>query len=113
MLIGMMMLPALAPASAQTRGQTAPPADLRCEFLRNPLGVDAAKPRLSWEIADSRRDARQSAYHILVASNEALLDKEIGDLWDSGKVASDETIGVEYAGRKLRSGGRCCWKVRV
>ena len=24
------------------------PADLRCEYLVNPLGVDVGKPRLSW-----------------------------------------------------------------
>ena len=35
------------------------------------------------------------------------------DLWDSGKVASDETIGIVYAGEKLGSRDRCHWRVRV
>jgi hypothetical protein len=48
-----------------------------------------------------------------VASLEALLKKDRGDLWDSGKVASDQSIQVEYAGRPLASRQQCFWKVKV
>ncbi|PWU15122.1 MAG: alpha-rhamnosidase [Verrucomicrobia bacterium] len=86
---------------------------LRCEYLENPLGIDAAKPRLSW-IVDSRERAQvQTAYQILVASSDAKLKEDKGDLWDSGKVASDRTLYVPYGGKALGSTQRCVWKVRV
>jgi alpha-L-rhamnosidase len=58
------------------------------------------------------RGQRQTAYQILVASSRENLDKDIGDLWDTGKVNSDETL-VVYAGKPLRSEMECWWKVRV
>ena len=78
--------------------------NLRCEYRENPLGIDVAKPRLSWIIEDGGqktegRGLRQTAYQILAASSEALLAKDKGDLWDSGKVASDQSIQVEYEGK--------------
>jgi alpha-L-rhamnosidase len=87
--------------------------NLRCEYLVNPLGIDAAKPRLSWIMASSRRGEKQTAYQVLVASSAKLLADEKGDLWDSGKVASDETSQIVYGGRQLTSRQSCFWKVRV
>ena len=90
-------------------------ADLRCEHLENPLGIDAVKPRLSWKLEDSAasRGQRQTAYQILVASSPDLLEKIRGDLWDSGKVVSDKSVLVDYAGAPLDSRHACWWKVRV
>ena len=87
--------------------------DLRCEYLKDPLGVDAAAPRLSWIIESPQRGQRQTAYQVLVASSPAALDRDQGDLWDSGKVASDETAQVVYAGKPLASRQVCYWKVRA
>ena len=88
--------------------------DLRCEYLKDPLGIDVAKPRLSWKIVISKqRGVRQVAYQVLVASSEKLLKKDKGDLWDSGKVESDQSIHVEYKGKALESRMKCFWKVRV
>ncbi len=108
------------------------PANLRCEYRENPLGIDAEKPRLSWIIADLKsqianlkseipRSQKQTAYQILVASTPELLAKDQGDLWDSGKVVSDQSIQVECAGpstslragKPLASGMVYHWKVRV
>ena len=87
---------------------------LRCEYRKSPQGIDELQPRLSWQLdADDERGVRQSAYHILVASSAALLKKGTGDLWDSGKVASDASTQVAYAGRPLASRQACFWKVRV
>jgi alpha-L-rhamnosidase len=98
--------------------------DLRCEYLKDPLGIDVAKPRLSWVMADPQseisnlksqitRSVVQTAYQVLVASTPELLVKDQGDLWDSGKVESDQSVLVEYQGKPLESGMRCFWKVRV
>jgi len=89
------------------------PAKLRCEYLDNPLGIDAAHPRLSWIDASSVRGDRQTAYRILVATDEGLLRKGRGDLWDSGKVGSDQTAQVSYAGCTLDSGERAWWSVQT
>ena len=87
--------------------------DLRCEYLVNPLGIDATSPRLSWILTSSRRGEMQTAYQILVASSAKLLDQESGDLWDSGKVASDESSQIVYSGSPLISREECFWKVRA
>jgi alpha-L-rhamnosidase len=85
---------------------------LRCEYLENPLGIDAAQPRLSWILEAGGRGEEQTAYQILVASSAAELNHDHGDLWDSGKVASDETTFVAYSGKPLMSRQACFWKVR-
>ena len=88
-------------------------ADLRCEYFSNPLGIDAVQPHLSWNIDSDVRGERQTAYQILVASEPELLKKNKGDLWDSGKVKTDESVSVPYAGVPLKSRAECFWKVRV
>ncbi len=92
---------------------TARPCSLRTEYRVNPLGIDAMPPRLSWAIDDPRRGAIQTAWQVLVASTLENLNAERGDLWDSGRVASDQSHLVAYAGRPLVSQTRCYWKVRV
>ena len=87
--------------------------NLRCEYLENPLGIDATKPRLSWVLEDDERGQKQTAYQILVASSPEILAKDQGDLWDSGKVTGDRNNHVEYAGKPLASRTDCHWKVRV
>src|SRR5207244_5079856 len=88
---------------------------LRCEYLVNPLGIDEPHPRLSWQIdADPRtRGHKQTEYQILVASKESLLEKGSGDLWDSGKIASDETVNIVYQGSPLPSRQERFWQVKI
>lgn len=87
--------------------------ELRCEYLKNPEGIDVLQPRLSWVLHSTERNQRQTAYRVLVASSLAKLHADWGDLWDSGKVESDQSIHVRYAGQPLRSHQVCYWKVRV
>ncbi len=89
------------------------PLDLRCDYVVNPLGVDSASPRLFWKLAGSAKGEHQSAYEILVASTGKNLAHDNGDLWASGKVASDEAIQIPYSGIKLNSAQQVFWKVRV
>ena len=88
-------------------------AALRCEYAANPLGIDATQPRLFWKLESGHRGQRQTARQILVASSAELLAGDVGDLWDSGKVMSDETMHVRYAGKELRSSQQVFWKLRV
>jgi alpha-L-rhamnosidase len=89
------------------------PTDLRCEYARNPLGIDVQKSRLSWKLVSDQRAQVQTAYQVLAAGSEEMLASDKGDLWDSGKVSSNQSIHVEYDGKPLRSGIRVFWKVRV
>lgn len=86
---------------------------LRCEYLRDPMGVESLQPRLSWTLASDERGARQTAFQVLAASTLSGLQEDKGDLWDSGKVTSDQSVNLPYAGRALSSALRCWWKVRV
>ena len=92
------------------------PVDLRCEYLKNPLGIDRSSPRLSWKLEaapPAGRGLKQVAFQILVAATEHALRAGNGEIWDSGKVASDQSLNVVYAGKPLESRQRCWWKVRV
>ena len=82
--------------------QAAGPANLRCEFRVNPLGIDASRPRLSWVIESKDKGVLQTAYQVVVDG-----------VWDSGKVPSDKSQNIEYGGKPLVSGTRYNWKVRV
>jgi len=92
---------------------SASPVHLRCEYLENPLGIDLAVPHLSWQSDSTERNWRQSAYEILVASNDDALRSGKADVWDSGKIDSDESVGISYRGAALESRKRYYWKVRV
>ena len=87
--------------------------DLRVENLTNPLGIDTPQPRFSWIISSSATDVMQTSYHILVASSEEILASGKGDLWDSGEVASDQSIWIPYKGKTLGDNQYAFWKVQV
>jgi alpha-L-rhamnosidase len=86
--------------------------DLRCEYRENPLGIDEAKPRLSWKVTSPSRGQSQSAYQILVATTREKLEQGQADLWDSGVVKSNRTLHIEYDGAELQSSQTCFWKVK-
>jgi len=106
LIVGAVLLADICSAAVNTQY-------LRCEYLSNPPGLDATSPRLSWILTADTRGEKQTAYQILMASSANLLDADTGDLWDSGKVVSDETSQIAYAGKTLASRESCFWKVRA
>src|SRR4051812_34462005 len=94
---------ALFAGANAARAQGLQPISPRCEYRVDPLGIDVTQPRLSWIVTSADRGKKQTAYQVLVAGDEAALGRDEGDLWDSGKVASDETTAIVYAGRPLGS----------
>ncbi|HMP81383.1 MAG TPA: family 78 glycoside hydrolase catalytic domain [Verrucomicrobiota bacterium] len=88
-------------------------SNLRCEYLVNPLGLDEFAPRLSWTIESNRRGARQTAYHLRVASSAEQLAAKASDLWDSGRVESNQTTHIAYTGQPLKSRDACHWCVEI
>jgi len=91
----------------------AAPVRLRCEYLENPLGIDAVTPHLSWQSDSAARNWKQAAYQLFVSSNEANLRADRADIWVSEKVASGESVGIAYHGPAMESRKRYYWKVRV
>ena len=87
--------------------------DLRCEDLTSPLAIDSAQPHLSWKIKADASGTMQTHYEIMVATSEKALRRDEADLWSSGKVASDESVMIPYAGKSLASRSLAYWKVRV
>ena len=86
---------------------------LRCEYHVNPLGIDVQQPRLSWVLQSTQRRQKQTAYQILVAGSIKQLQKNQGNLWDTGKVDTAQNNQIAYRGTKLVSRQKCFWKVRV
>lgn len=78
-----------------------------------PLSIESEHPRLSWMLESDEQGVMQSGYHILVASSLEKLAAGEGDLWDSGRVDSDQSLYVPYGGKELKSNQRCFWKVKV
>jgi alpha-L-rhamnosidase len=91
----------------------AAPVRLRCESVQKPLGIDTQTPSFSWQSNSTERNWRQSAYQILVASSAETLITGSGDIWDSGKVQSAESVGIVYRGPKLEARKRYYWTVHV
>src|SRR6476619_2760716 len=77
------------------------PADLRCESRVAPLGIEQPSPQLSWVLTSKERNQTQSAYQILAASNQAKLKQNAPDLWDSGRIVSNDTMRIAYGGQPL------------
>lgn len=105
---------AQAPQS-QTHGSVLP-QNLTCDHSVNPIGVDLRAPALHWTLEETDPTARglqQTAYEVLISSSRAALDHDLGDRWDSGKIAAPLSASVRYAGQLLASDTVYFWKVRV
>ena len=89
------------------------PGDLKCEYRVNPLGIQTAEPRLSWILKSDERNQSQTAYRIVAASSRENLEAGKHDLWDSGRVASDQSAGVVWKGKPFISRRRVWWNVFV
>ncbi|MFD1771987.1 alpha-L-rhamnosidase [Sphingobacterium suaedae] len=87
--------------------------DLRCELQTNPTDITIQEPRLGWKIVADERRVMQTAYRIIVSSSLDLLQEDVGDLWDSGKITSSNSTAVLYAGKDLSSRTGVFWKVKT
>ena len=67
-------------------------------------------PVFSWKMETSRAGAKQVAYRIVVSEAGKTGAKVV---WDSGEVKSDVSVGIAYAGKKLKSAAKYSWRVSV
>lgn len=102
--------------TADAQQSRALPQELHCEDFVDPLGVDLKNPVLGWtikQLSPKLRGLRQTAYQVLVASSAGHLMQNKGNLWDTGKISSDQMNQITYAGAELASGGKYWWKIRI
>jgi len=84
---------------------------LRVEYLENPKGIDITTPRFSWVLSGDGYNRTQSAYKITVSSSKDF--SEDSKVWNSGKIASNQTNQISYNGSALISGAKYFWNVTV
>jgi len=90
------------------------PCNLRCDHAVNPLGVDSPAPQLSWAVAGTGHNQRQTAYEIVATKASSPGKPSPKNTWDSGKVESDATLQILFHGQAiLQSWDQITWKVRV
>jgi alpha-L-rhamnosidase len=84
------------------------PVGLLTDGRATPLGIDSARPRLSWRLPEGCLEVH--TYEVQVAGDESFTHL----VWECGPLGhGDEPIGVAYAGEPLGSGQRYWWRVRV
>jgi hypothetical protein len=96
-----------------SHAQTLSVTNLRCEYRKDPIGVDSHQPKFSWELLSSQRNVEQTAYRMLVSPDSLSLQNNTGSIWDSKKIASNASIQVEYKGKSLQPVKKYFWKVMV
>ncbi len=107
------LLPLLFLLAGWMHAATPVVSGLRVGGRVSPLGLDDARPALSWRMESADRGALQTAYRVLVASTAELLTQDRGDLWDTGRVESEDNLRLVYAGVQLRSHQAGFWKVQI
>ncbi|HVY36952.1 MAG TPA: alpha-L-rhamnosidase C-terminal domain-containing protein [Polyangia bacterium] len=96
-------------------GAASAPTGLLVDLLSHPenAALTDATPKFGWIVNGAGTGATQTAYRILVSSTATLLGAGTGDLWDSGKVPSGQSINVPYAGKPLSGKATYVWKVQT
>lgn len=100
------LLPMLVAGKPKARVSDVSLSWLRVENMDCPLGIDTDTPRFSWLIRSDKQNVQQTAYQIIVSTDQ-------GEMWNSGKVDSDQQLWVRYGGQPLKSATQCTWKVKV
>ena len=85
-------------------------SNLHCEYLKNPIGIDAKHPRFSWKTNSDMNSIDQIAYHLVVAPDSLFSGKS--KLWDTGKTYSGKNL-VTYKGKPLQPFTKYFWRVEI
>ncbi|MFV0564720.1 MAG: glycoside hydrolase family 78 protein [Flavobacteriaceae bacterium] len=104
---------ALFLACSPNKNQKLSVAQLTCEMAQNPLAVTNQNPRFGWQLEALGQSVWQSAYQILVASTEEKLKNNVADVWDSGKITSNQSQLIAYNGSALKPETKYFWKVKI
>ena len=86
--------------------------NLKTEYKINPI-IEVEHPRLSWELTDVTRNQVQTAYQIIVSSSLEKANNKVADVWDSGKIKSNQTNQIDFAGKDLEKSKVYYWAVKA
>ncbi len=111
--LSLLLIPAAVLSAPAVVHAQLDPQRLRAEYRVDPMAIADPKPRLSWIVTGTGRNQRQTAYRIVVASTPERLSRGEADLWDSGRVASDDTLHIRYSGKPVGFTQTAHWKVMV
>lgn len=106
----LLLCPVIVCLSVQAQVQV---QDLQTESLKDPLGIDARQPRLSWQLSSKEKNILQLAYEIRVGNDPSTLAQTGKLVWRTGKVTSNESLHISYAGSPLQSAQKYYWQVRI
>jgi alpha-L-rhamnosidase len=112
LLLASLLLPSLGMAQKQT----ITPVNLQAANKAEPVGIEQNALVFGWTLQSQpahARSVRQTAYRILVASSPQKLDRQIGDVWDSGQVTAQTFWQLPYRGAPLRSQTEYFWKAET
>lgn len=84
--------------------------NLLCENRHDPIGLDIIQPRFSWQLSSNQRNTQQTAYELIVETGSSNKKTVV---YNSGKIASDQSVHVAYKGQALETGKRYFWRVRI
>jgi hypothetical protein len=91
------------------------PSGLLCELLEHPeeTVITNSVPAFGWIYNPSFPNDSQSAYRIIITSNQALADEGTGNIWDSGWISNSMSINVPFGGAPLTIGADYFWRVQT
>lgn len=113
LLLLLLIIISSAPLVTATAAPLKRPTYLLVDGIGSPMAVDSNSIYFTWMMNDSKRGSMQAAYQLEVASSRKNIEKNIGDMWNSGKVISSRSAGVVYDGKAVSAATRYWWKVRV
>ncbi|MFC6907102.1 alpha-L-rhamnosidase [Halalkalicoccus tibetensis] len=90
------------------------PIDLRTEYENTPGNIDPdSSPRFSWRITTSQRGAIQTSYRLIIGRSYNDVSRGQGEVWDSGRVESNQATNIEYNGTNLATDTTYYWSVKI
>ena len=111
-LVSALLIAMLFPLGAAHAQPFCEPVKLGCEYMENPLGIDAPHPRFTWQLQDNRSGARQTAYQLFVGTDSIEVSKAKGIVWQTAKIAGAKQL-VSYDGRALQPFTQYFWTVKT
>ena len=79
----------------------------------NTVEIKTKQPHLGWMLKSGTNNTLQTAYQIIVADNKDDILNNTGNVWDSGKVLSNESVNIKYEGNALEPGKVYFWRVKT
>lgn len=111
--LAILLLGSLSSCNDNDQNTTLAFAKATTDYKVNPTALESKKPKFSWVVNADGFNKSQSGYHILVASNEAKLNKADADIWNSEKIDSEASTFIDYDGSELKPMQTYFWKVKI